>query len=239
MPGTRLARRLLVGTLLILLASPAVAGKQRLVPVAPEQRKPLMVEVADLTGTGADTAFASALARELGNDILYLVQHDPLARTDAWSIEALPNPFRAAVAGDEGVVRFHGDLERADYGPASELAGLLEAGLLLGPVLGPLAARPNDRTYAAALLYRFTEAGTTGSAPIVVRVARQADVDQTSRRELMADVSGDAARWFLSQAFLRVRVDGQPRPRLRLICRLPGWIDVQRRLAKLRATPGR
>lgn len=202
-------RMFLASAPLVLLPFLVSCAHLPLAPMAQEERRPLSVQTADLTGTGADSLFSGELRRALDQDFLHLIEKNRDDLVSSWALAVVPNPFRASTGGDTSGFRFRGELERSDYVPASSVERTLDAYMVFG-LLGAALTQGEENAYVAALLYRFSAGAPTGGPPFVVRVARQGDVRRVSRRDLTIAATRDAVRLFLSEAVQRAERDGLP-----------------------------
>jgi hypothetical protein len=77
--------------------------------------------------------------------------------------------------------------------------------------VGTVLSDQDEDTYAAALQYRFNFKEPVGSPQLLVRVAREGNVNQTSRRELMMSSTTDAVNFFLMHLADRLCEQGKVR----------------------------
>lgn len=200
--------RILVAAALATLLSGCATTRP--VPILRESRLPIHVATSDLTGTGLDSLFVATLPEALNRDFLILIQDVTRlvsARDRSWAARVVPNPFSWSDGPEASRITAQGELERAYYGPAQVSDPALAGFVFLG-LPGAVIASIGDAGYVAALQYRFILPDLPGQHPLLVQIARTADVKKTSRREQMSQVTADAQEAFLIGLAERLGSDG-------------------------------
>jgi hypothetical protein len=167
-------------------------------PVPLADRTTISVATADLTGSRVDSLFRESTGRLLARDYFYAIGPGP----QGWSSQLLTltivqNPFRLAPPGEVPRAHFSGDLEIAQYGPTESSADVLFTAYTFFGLGGVALASAGSNAVTAGVQYRFTASGLDSFPSILIRAARNGDVRDTSRRQLMVQLADDAAGLFI------------------------------------------